>query len=103
MVQVNFLNYFMRNMIVFNNVHFTGLIVLLHSCNTVNIYEYVPSMRFTKRCHYFDVHDDIGCTLGDWHPLSTEKLITLSLNEGTDKDIFITGRISISGFSKQNC
>lgn len=72
-------------------------------CNTVDIYEYVPSMRLTKRCHYFDVHEDIGCTLGDWHPLASEKLISLVLNEGSDEDIFVTGKVIISGFKKQNC
>ncbi|XP_035223147.1 beta-galactoside alpha-2,6-sialyltransferase 2-like isoform X2 [Stegodyphus dumicola] len=82
---------------------FLGLLVLLQLCNIVDIYEYVPSMRLTKRCHYFDVHEDIGCTLGDWHPLASEKLLSLALNEGSDKDIFVTGKIKLSGFRKQVC
>lgn len=82
---------------------FLGMLLLLNFCNIVDIYEYVPSMRLTKRCHYFDVHEDIGCTLGDWHPLASEKLITLVLNEGSDKDIFVTGKVVVSGFKRQIC
>lgn len=79
------------------------MLLLLSFCNTVDIYEYVPSMRLTKRCHYFDVHEDIGCTLGDWHPLASEKLISLILNEGSDRDIFVTGKVVLSGFKRQKC
>ncbi|KAF8790431.1 beta-galactoside alpha-2,6-sialyltransferase 2-like [Argiope bruennichi] len=82
---------------------FLGILLLLHICDSVDVYEYVPSMRLTKRCHYFDVHEDIGCTLGDWHPLASEKLISLTLNEGSDRDIFVTGKIKMTGFDKQDC
>ncbi|XP_065294727.1 beta-galactoside alpha-2,6-sialyltransferase 2-like [Dermacentor albipictus] len=58
---------------------FLGLLLLLKQCRHVDAYELVPSMRLTKRCHYYEVHEDLGCTLGDWHPLAAEKLLALHL------------------------
>ena len=52
-----------------------------------------------SRCHYYDDEDNLGCTLGDWHPLSAEKLAALGLNTGSDLQIFRDGYISIPGFS----
>ena len=51
-------------------------------CQTVHVYEYVPSMRLTKRCHYYAEEENLGCTIGEWHPLATEKLTAISLNVG---------------------
>ena len=51
------------------------------------------------RCHYYDEEDNLGCTLGDWHPLSAEKLTALSLNIGTEMEVFRDGFITIPGFS----
>ena len=56
-------------------------------------------MRYSCRCHYYDDEDNLGCTLGDWHPLSAEKLAALGLNTGSDLQIFRDGYISIPGFS----
>ena len=54
---------------------------------------------FVHRCHYYDKEDNLGCTLGDWHPLSVEKLVTLHLNVGHDVEVFNDGFITIPGFS----
>ena len=61
---------------------FLGLILALLRCQTVHVYEYVPSMRLTKRCHYYEEEENLGCTIGEWHPLATEKLMAISLNVG---------------------
>lgn len=82
---------------------FLGILLMMEICNKVDIYEYVPSMRLTKRCHYFDVHEDIGCTFGDWHPLSSEKLLILAMNIATDVDIFLTGKVTIHGINNEKC
>ncbi|XP_076324129.1 beta-galactoside alpha-2,6-sialyltransferase 2-like [Tachypleus tridentatus] len=74
---------------------FLGLLLLLQHCNTVDIYEYIPSMRLTKRCHYYDVHENLGCTLGDWHPLASEKLLSLAMNTASDIQVFVKGKITI--------
>ena len=70
-------------------------------CGYVDMIEYVPSLRMTKRCHYYDTNEDFGCTVGDWHPLAAEKLLVLSLNPTEDHVIFAEGYVRIRGFSSQ--
>lgn len=82
---------------------FLGIALLLRRCNWVSVYEYIPSMRLTKRCHYFDVQDDPGCTFGDWHPLASEKLLALAMNSGTDVDVFQRGFVRFQGFPALRC
>lgn len=76
---------------------FLGMILAILKCKTVHVYEYVPSMRLTKRCHYYDENENLGCTIGDWHPLAAEKLLALALNEANDTDTFAQGFITIKG------
>ena len=74
----------------------------LGHCDHVDMIEFVPSLRMTRRCHYYDTLQDIGCTIGDWHPLAAEKLLVLSLSP-TDNDqqtaVFDEGYVRIAGFS----
>lgn len=56
-------------------------------------------MYLPPRCHYYDEEDNLGCTLGDWHPLAAEKLTALSLNVGPELEVFKEGFITIPGFS----
>eukprot|EP00088_Acartia_fossae_P005196 TRINITY_DN12277_c0_g1_i1.p1 TRINITY_DN12277_c0_g1~~TRINITY_DN12277_c0_g1_i1.p1 ORF type:complete len:422 (-),score=82.13 TRINITY_DN12277_c0_g1_i1:397-1662(-) len=77
---------------------FLGIMLLLNYCATVHAVEYVPSMRLTKRCHYYDDEENIGCTLGDWHPLSAEKLLVLKMHTGTDEQLYHRGILTIPGF-----
>lgn len=79
---------------------FLGLAVLLHHCDYVDMFEYIPSVRVTKICHYFDEEDNPACTFGAWHPLASEKLFAYSLNIASDNAVFQTGYIRIPGFSK---
>ena len=46
---------------------FIGIIILMKICSDVDIYEYIPSMRISDKCHYYDNHIDIGCTFGHWY------------------------------------
>lgn len=78
-----------------------GLALTLSFCEYVDMIEYVPSLRMTRRCHYYDSNEDIGCTVGDWHPLAAEKLLVLSLNPNEDHVIFAEGYVRITGFSSQ--
>lgn len=82
---------------------FLGLLLALKKCDAVNVYEYVPSMRLTKRCHYYDEVENLGCTMGDWHPLAAEKLMALSMNVANKTEVFSQGFISIVGATKLNC
>ena len=80
------------------------VMAMLH-CNKVHVYEYVPSMRLTKRCHYYDENENLGCTIGDWHPLAAEKLLALALNNGNDSQVFAQGFLTLPGFNSihQQC
>lgn len=80
-----------------------GLALLLPHCSYVNLFEYVPSMRLTKRCHYFDDFEDASCTFGVWHPLAAEKLLALNLNTAADKTVFKAGYITVPGYQTLNC
>jgi len=77
---------------------------MLH-CSKVHVYEYVPSMRLTKRCHYYDDNENLGCTIGDWHPLAAEKLLALGLNIGNDSEVFAQGFLTLPGLNSihQQC
>ena len=76
---------------------FLGLVLAVQHCRKVNVYEFVPSMRLTKRCHYYDDQENLGCTIGDWHPLAAEKLTALDLNVANDTQVFSDGFLTIPG------
>ncbi|KAG8225178.1 hypothetical protein J437_LFUL001305 [Ladona fulva] len=82
---------------------FLGLAVMLPRCSLVDLFEYVPSMRLTKRCHYFDVAEDESCTFGVWHPLAAEKLLSLSLNIVPDHNVFVDGYVRVPGYDSLKC
>ncbi|XP_046393060.1 beta-galactoside alpha-2,6-sialyltransferase 1 [Ischnura elegans] len=82
---------------------FLGLAIMLPHCSLVDLFEYVPSMRLTKRCHYFDVAEDESCTFGVWHPLAAEKLLSLSLNIVPDHAVFAEGYVRVPGYSTLKC
>ncbi|KAJ8960809.1 hypothetical protein NQ318_020105, partial [Aromia moschata] len=77
--------------------------ILLPHCDFVDIFEYVPSTRVTKRCHYYDPEDNPACTFGVWHPLAAEKLLTYHINSAEDEAVFQTGFVRIEGFRNLNC
>ncbi|RZF45221.1 hypothetical protein LSTR_LSTR012644 [Laodelphax striatellus] len=82
---------------------FLGLVLLLPYCSYINMYEYIPTVRLTNLCHYFDDINDPSCTFGAWHPLSAEKLLALGLNRAADRAVFQTGFITIPGYQKDAC
>ncbi|KAJ8920933.1 hypothetical protein NQ315_015726 [Exocentrus adspersus] len=82
---------------------FLGLRLLLPHCVFVDMFEYVPSTRVTKRCHYYDPEDNPACTFGVWHPLAAEKLLTYYINSADDKTVFQRGYVRIPGFKNFNC
>ena len=77
---------------------FLGVALAARACEAVHVYEYVPSMRLTKRCHYYDSQENLGCTIGDWHPLAAEKLVALRLNTAKDTEVYSDGYVTIPGF-----
>ncbi len=82
---------------------FLGLLLSLRHCRSVRVYEYVPSMRLTKRCHYYDEEENLGCTVGDWHPLAAEKLLALAMNRANATDVFAEGFLEMPGMPALDC
>ena len=82
---------------------FPGLSLLLSYCDFVDVIEYIPSVRVTKKCHYYDSDENTSCTFGIWHPLAAEKLLTYHLNVVDDKTVFQNGYVKINGYSRLSC
>ncbi|XP_050673668.1 beta-galactoside alpha-2,6-sialyltransferase 2 [Leptidea sinapis] len=82
---------------------FLGLWFSLQRCNKVRVFEYVPSVRVTRRCHYYIPASDPSCTLGAWHPLAQEKLLAERMRQNSDIDVFQRGFIDINGFNTLRC
>ena len=99
------------------------MLLTLRHCRKVRVYEYVPSMRLTKRCHYYDEEENLvrrtktffnkekwrttifskGCTVGDWHPLAAEKLLALAMNHAPASDVFAEGFLEVRGAAALDC
>ena len=76
---------------------------MLDRCSWVDVYEFVPSLRMTKRCHYYDAEENEFCTLGAWHPLATEKLLALKMSHASNRDVFERGVLRLKGFNQISC
>ncbi|XP_066266759.1 beta-galactoside alpha-2,6-sialyltransferase 2-like [Branchiostoma lanceolatum] len=82
---------------------FMGIHLLLSLCDTVDVYEYIPSVRETRRCHYYEKYADIACTYGAYHPLRAEKELIQKLNIGPEEDVKKKGKITLPGFRSVQC
>lgn len=89
-------------MCAYNSRH-TGLWFAIHRCNRVRMFEYVPSVHATRRCHYYTTGDDSSCTLGAWHPLAQEKSLAHRMSDNADLDVFQRGFIDIPGVRAVHC
>ncbi|XP_077436100.1 beta-galactoside alpha-2,6-sialyltransferase 2 [Vanacampus margaritifer] len=82
---------------------FTGILLMMALCEQVHVYEYIPSMRKTDLCHYYERFFDMACTLGAYHPLLYEKSLIQRINKGTEGDLRRKGRITLPGFRTFDC
>lgn len=80
-----------------------GTVLMMSLCEVVHVYEFLPSKRKTELCHYYQRFYDAACTLGAYHPLLYEKNLVKRMNQGSDKDIYLSGRVTLPGFSTLNC
>ncbi|XP_062868223.1 beta-galactoside alpha-2,6-sialyltransferase 1 [Trichomycterus rosablanca] len=80
-----------------------GTIMMMSVCDVVHVYEFLPSRRRTELCHYYQRFIDAACTLGAYHPLLYEKNLVKRMNQGSDKDIYTYGRVTLPGFRTFNC
>ncbi|KAM3601994.1 uncharacterized protein V6R79_022412 [Siganus canaliculatus] len=80
-----------------------GTVLMMSLCEVVHVYEFLPSRRKTELCHYYQRFFDAACTLGAYHPLLYEKNLVKRMNQGSDRDIYNHGRVTLPGFRRLNC
>lgn len=80
-----------------------GIIIMMTLCDQVDVYEFLPSKRKTDLCHYHQKFFDSACTMGAYHPLLFEKNMVKHLNQGTDEDIYLFGKVTLPGFRSIHC
>lgn len=80
-----------------------GTVLMMSLCDVVHVYEFLPSRRKTELCHYYQRFSDAACTLGAYHPLLYEKNLVKRMNQGSDRDIYMHGKVTLPGFSMFNC
>ncbi|XP_074045636.1 beta-galactoside alpha-2,6-sialyltransferase 1 isoform X2 [Macrotis lagotis] len=80
-----------------------GIVIMMSFCDKVDIYEFLPSKRKTDICYYYQHFFDSACTMGAYHPLLFEKNMVKHLNRGTDEDIYLKGKVTVSGFRNIRC
>ncbi|XP_043997533.1 beta-galactoside alpha-2,6-sialyltransferase 1 isoform X1 [Gambusia affinis] len=80
-----------------------GTILMMSLCEVVHVYEFLPSRRKTPLCHYYQRFYDAACTFGAYHPLLYEKNLVKRMNQGSNRDIYNHGRVTLPGFSAMNC
>lgn len=80
-----------------------GTVLMMSLCEVVHVYEFLPSRRRTELCHYYQRFFDAACTLGAYHPLLYEKNLVKRMNQGSDRDIVMHGRVKLPGLRTLNC
>ncbi|XP_039200482.1 beta-galactoside alpha-2,6-sialyltransferase 1 [Crotalus tigris] len=79
------------------------IVLMMHFCDEVAVYEFLPSKRQTDICHYYQDTLDKACTWGTYHPQLYEKNMVKHLNQGTDEDIYNYGKVTLPGLRKAQC
>ncbi|KAJ8246589.1 hypothetical protein GJAV_G00253160 [Gymnothorax javanicus] len=82
---------------------FMGIAIMMSLCEKIDVYEFIPSIRQTDLCHYFEPAHDRACTLGAYHPLLYEKMLIQHMNIGPPLELKRNGRVTLPGFSAVNC
>ncbi|XP_067116765.1 beta-galactoside alpha-2,6-sialyltransferase 2b isoform X1 [Osmerus mordax] len=82
---------------------FIGTILMMALCQEVHVYEYIPSLRQTDLCHYYERYYDAACTLGAYHPLLYEKVLVHKMNVAPEQDLKKKGRVTVPGFNTVDC
>ncbi|XP_020861266.1 beta-galactoside alpha-2,6-sialyltransferase 1 isoform X2 [Phascolarctos cinereus] len=80
-----------------------GIVIMMSLCDKVDVYEFLPSKRKTDICYYYQRFFDSACTMGAYHPLLFEKNMVKHLNQGADEDIYLKGKVTVSGFRNVRC
>lgn len=86
-----------------HRVCISGILLMMSMCKEVHVYEFIPSLRHTDLCHYYENYYDAACTLGAYHPLLYEKILFQRINKGSIKELHKKGKITVPGFSTVHC
>ncbi|XP_066518846.1 beta-galactoside alpha-2,6-sialyltransferase 2b isoform X2 [Hoplias malabaricus] len=82
---------------------FIGIALMMGLCETVDVYEFIPSKRHTTLCHYYSDYADMACTLGAFHPLLFEKLLVRKMSSSSYFNLINKGKATLPGFSQVIC
>ncbi|XP_048398883.1 beta-galactoside alpha-2,6-sialyltransferase 1-like [Stegostoma tigrinum] len=80
-----------------------GILLMMTICNQTDVYEFLPSRRRTDLCHYYETFQDQACTMGAYHPLMFEKNLVKRVNQGSDEEIYMQGKVTLPGFRTFQC
>ncbi|XP_077985211.1 beta-galactoside alpha-2,6-sialyltransferase 1-like [Glandiceps talaboti] len=84
---------------------FLGIHLLLHICEVVDVYGYIPSNGKEDYCHYYENCYFYGGLLF-WvnpHPLSAEKNLIVSMTAHNLEELRQKTQITLQGYSKFKC
>lgn len=80
-----------------------GILLMMSLCREVSVYEFIPSVRRSELCHYYERYHDAACTWGAYHPLLYEKLLVQRINGGRRDQLRTKGKVTLRGFSTVQC
>ncbi|XP_053354555.1 beta-galactoside alpha-2,6-sialyltransferase 2b isoform X2 [Clarias gariepinus] len=80
-----------------------GIILMMSICEKVDVYEFIPSIRHTSLCHYYEQYHDFACTLGAYHPLFYEKLFIRTMSTVSLDELMTKGKVTLPGFNQITC
>ncbi|CAH1239812.1 ST6GAL2 [Branchiostoma lanceolatum] len=81
-----------------------GVVMMLHICDWVHVYELAPSNRDdTKLRYYFDEKKMRPSNGGRGHSYSQERVYVMTLSLTPEKDIEKSGVVLLKGFSQTQC
>ena len=83
---------------------FMGIVLALELCDHVTVYEFVPSVKYSHRCHYWDEFDvNKYCTSGTWHPMAWEKRLMRRMHHRSEEDLYVNGKLRLKGYENLAC
>ncbi|XP_069752733.1 beta-galactoside alpha-2,6-sialyltransferase 1-like [Narcine bancroftii] len=80
-----------------------GILIMMTICDQIDVYEFLPSLRQTDLCHYYEKYHDQACTVGAYHPLMFEKNLVKRINRSSNTEILNQGKATVPGFRTFQC
>ncbi|XP_077985566.1 beta-galactoside alpha-2,6-sialyltransferase 1-like [Glandiceps talaboti] len=83
---------------------FLGVHLLLHICDEVDVYGYIPSSDKDRYCYYYeDCCFFCGWNLFPQHPFATERNLVLKMNTRNIESSRDKIKVTLQGYSKFKC